>query len=183
MLVDDNEDVWTIFDDVPLEERALVFATIAHGRQLRKYTGDPYILHPISVAGLVRTVPHSGEMVAAAYLHDVVEDTNVEISEIELVFGPTVAELVSWLTDVSRPEDGNRDVRKALDRDHTARAPAQAKTIKLADLIDNTSSIRDRDPSFWEKTYRREKELLLEVLRDGDPDLWAMASGQVSDAG
>ncbi|HEY8576847.1 MAG TPA: HD domain-containing protein [Devosia sp.] len=163
----------------PLEDRAHAFAAAAHGSidQRRKYTGEPYIVHPVAVAALVRSVPHTPEMVAAAYLHDVVEDTPVTIKEIEQEFGLEVAELVGWLTDVSRPGDGNRRVRKHKDLLHSAAAPPAAKTIKIADLIDNTKSIRAHDPSFW-KVYRREKMALLDVLKEGDPTLWKQAYSQ-----
>jgi (p)ppGpp synthase/HD superfamily hydrolase len=160
-----------------LERRALEFATAAHQSigQRRKYTDEPYIVHPVAVAELVRSVAHTPEMIAAALLHDVVEDTPVEIEEIDEEFGHDVAELVGWLTDISRPADGNRRTRKRMDLEHTARAPAAAKTIKLADLIDNARTISTRDPSFW-KVYRREKLDLLEVLKEGDPVLWQRAA-------
>ncbi|MCJ8520756.1 (p)ppGpp synthase/HD superfamily hydrolase [Pseudorhizobium tarimense] len=156
-----------------------MFATKAHGAigQRRKYTNEPYIVHPIAVAELVRSVPHTEEMVAAALLHDVVEDTPVAIEEIREEFGQEVAELVDWLTDVSKPSDGNRRVRKHKDLLHLAKAPAAAKTIKIADLIDNTLTIAKHDPSFW-KVYRREKEALLQVVKEGDPSLWKAAAAQ-----
>jgi (p)ppGpp synthase/HD superfamily hydrolase len=163
-------------DQIDLEARALAFAKAAHESidQRRKYTGEPYIVHPMAVAELVRSVPHTPEMIAAAYLHDVVEDTPVTIEDVRAAFGPQVTELVDWLTDVSRPQDGNRRVRKEFDRQHLAKAPPAAKTVKLADLIDNTLTIRDRDPAFW-KVYRREKMALLEVLTEGDQTLWKHA--------
>lgn len=65
-------------------------------------------------------------------------------------------------------------LRKAIDREHTAKASPAAKTIKLADLIDNTRSIVKYDPSFAE-VYLREKAELLKVLTDGDQTLWSMA--------
>ena len=80
------------------------------------------------------------EVQAAALLHDVVEDTPVSIKDIEDVFGPRVAALVGDLTDVSKPEDGNR-ATKGADRQHTAKASPDAKTVKLADLISNGKSI------------------------------------------
>ena len=83
--------------------------------------------------------------------------------------------LVRDLTDVSKPEDGNRAVRKEIDRQHTAQASPQAKTIKLADLISNTVSIVEHDPKFA-RIYLKEKALLLEVLTEGDPTLYAMAT-------
>jgi (p)ppGpp synthase/HD superfamily hydrolase len=159
-------------------DEVLKFATKAHGSQKRKYTGEPYIVHPIAVSEIVKTVPHTDEMVAAALLHDVVEDTPVTIKEIETKFGTKVAELVGWLTDTSRPEDGNRKTRKSIDRLHSAEAPAEAQTIKLADLIHNTESIERYDPSFY-KVYRQEKIALLEVLTKGDITLRKIAQQQV----
>ena len=159
----------------------LKFATAAHGDQKRKYTGDPYINHPIAVAEIVETVPHTQEMIAAALLHDVVEDTHVTIDQIADKFGDKVGELVGWLTDISRPEDGNRRIRKALDRLHSADAPAEAQTIKLADLIHNSISIAEHDPNFW-KVYREEKVELLKVLTKGDKSLMYRAQQQVGGA-
>jgi (p)ppGpp synthase/HD superfamily hydrolase len=164
-----------------LEARALEFARAAHGSigHMRKYTGEPYIVHPIAVAEIVRSVPHTPEMIAAAYLHDVVEDTPVTLDELRAEFGDEVAELVDWLTDVSRPGDGNRRTRKAIDLEHTAKAPPAAKTIKLADLIDNSLTIAEHDRGFW-PVYRREKRALLEVLKDGDETLWERAAARAN---
>lgn len=157
-------------------QKAIVFATAAHAAvgQKRKYTGEDYIVHPIAVMELVRSVPHDDNMLAASALHDCVEDTEITIDLIRQEFGDDIAELVNWLTDVSRPEDGNRAVRKAKDCEHTARAPARAKTIKLADLCDNSKSIGAYDPGFA-RVYKREKEALLAVLKEGDPVLYEQA--------
>lgn len=159
-----------------MEERAKRFAAAAHAGidHRRKYTGEPYIAHPAAVVELVRGVPHTEAMLAAAWLHDTVEDTPVTIVDIEHEFGAEVADLVESLTDVSRPQDGNRRVRKAIDREHTAQASAEAKTIKLADLIDNIRSILEYDPGFA-RVYLMEKVALLEVLQEGDNTLLAMA--------
>jgi (p)ppGpp synthase/HD superfamily hydrolase len=157
-------------------EKAKVFATAAHAAvgQKRKYTFEPYIVHPIEVASIVRGVPHTPEMEAAAYLHDVVEDTQVSLITIYKEFGKEVGELVGWLTDPSTSEMGNRAVRKAIDREHSANAPAAAQTVKLADLISNTRSIMEHDPAFA-KIYLEEKRLLLEMLTKGDPVLMGYA--------
>lgn len=157
-------------------ERARVFATAAHAAvgQTRKYTFEPYIVHPAEVAKIVADAGGTEAMVAAAWLHDTVEDTGVTIEVIRAEFGTEVAELVGWLTDVSRPEHGNRAHRKALDRAHSAMAPAEAQTVKLADLIANTRSIMEHDVAFA-KTYLEEKRLLLEVMTKGDPVLMAEA--------
>jgi (p)ppGpp synthase/HD superfamily hydrolase len=102
-------------------------------------------------------------MIMAAYLHDVVEDTAVSIDNIHDMFGPVVARIVDGLTDVSVPEDGNRAVRKAIDRQHSADARYEAQFVKCADIMDNASDIGDNDPSF-NVVYRKEMVLLLEVL-------------------
>ena len=158
-------------------ERARVFATAAHAAvaQLRKYTNEPYIVHPAEVARIVAvTEGTTHEMIAAAWLHDVVEDTGVTLETIRAEFGDEVATLVGWLTDVSRPDHGNRAARKAVDRAHSAAAPAEAQTIKYADLISNTRSIMAHDEKFA-KTYLEEKRLLLEVMNKGDAELLAEA--------
>lgn len=165
-----------------LVSRAHAFARDAHAAvgQMRKYTTDvPYIVHPEAVAEIVRSVPHTEAMLAAAYLHDTVEDTEVTIQQITEAFGPEVADLVGWLTDISLPQDGNRAIRKEIDRQHTAQAPAAAKTIKLADLLDNTQSIVANGKGFAH-IYLREKALLLEVLTEGDPTLLARAQASLA---
>jgi len=155
-------------------EKAKEFATRAHEGQVRKYTGVPYIVHPIEVMEIVSTVAHDDAMLAAALLHDVVEDTDVTIEEVEAEFGADVASLVSDLTDVSNPEDGNRKLRKSLDREHSAKSSGRAQTIKLADLISNSMDIVKHDPTFA-KLYMQEKLLLLGVLARGDQVLLARA--------
>ena len=165
-----------------LVERARIFATLAHEAvgQVRKYTSEPYIVHPAEVASIVARVPHTREMLAAAWLHDVVEDTNVTNEEITQVFGDTVGELVRWLTDVSLPEMGNRAARKELDRNHIAQATADAQTVKLADIISNCSSIGRHDPDFA-TLYFAEKRAVLDVLTKGDPTLMAEARKIIGD--
>jgi (p)ppGpp synthase/HD superfamily hydrolase len=157
--------------------KAQVYAMAAHAAvgQKRKYTGEPYIVHPAEVAKIVAGVPGSTpDMVAAAWLHDVVEDTGCTFTDVHMAFGIDIATLVGWLTDVSKPEDGNRAHRKAMDRAHSAEAPAEAQTVKLADLISNSKSIMAHDPAFA-KTYLEEKRLMLEVMTKGDPTLMAEA--------
>lgn len=166
-----------------IERRAMEFAAHYHGiiDHRRKYTGKPYITHPAAVVKIVKSVPHTPAMLAAAWMHDVVEDTPATIEEVRGTFGNEIAALVEMLTDVSRPEDGNRARRKDIDRAHTARSTHEAKTIKLADLIDNTRSIAQYDSKFA-RIYLFEKAKLLSVLRDGDPTLWFLADTTLVEA-
>jgi len=160
--------------------KARQFAAAAHRSidQRRKYTGDEYIVHPAAVAKLVSSVTDDVDMICAAWLHDVVEDTPVSIEEIRCEFGERVASLVADLSDVSKPEDGNRKIRKAMDREHTRQACPEAKTIKLADLIDNAKSIVEHGGGFA-SVFMDEKDLLLEVLKEGDSTLYTMACNVV----
>ena len=159
-------------------EKAIQFATEAHEGQIRKYTGEPYIVHPLAVMETVSTVEHTDEMLMAAVLHDTVEDCDVTLDDIVSHFGPIVADLVEQLTDISVPEDGNRAFRKAMDRDHSAQASAQGMTIKIADLLDNTKSITEHDEHFA-KVYMKEKALLLQVLDKADKILLEKAQKKV----
>lgn len=165
----------------PLVEKALNFATEAHGSigQTRKYTGEPYINHPIEVMEIVRTVDHTDEMLAAALLHDTIEDTPVTRDDIDREFGPQVASLVMELTD--QCHEGNRATRKAAEAARLGAISPEAQTVKLADFISNTRSIVERDPGFA-MVYLREKLRVLAVMKDGDPSLYAQAIGQIEDA-
>ena len=115
--------------------RAELFAQNAHKEHKRKYTGDPYYVHLDEVRNIVKSAGGTIEMQAAALLHDTIEDTEITEEDIRNEFGPVIAKLVVELTDVSKPEDGNRATRKAIDRDKLAGVSAQAQTIKYADLI------------------------------------------------
>lgn len=171
-------------------DKARIFAMAAHAAvgQRRKYTNEHYFAHHSEVAQIVGealltsecTIVEYDNAICAAYLHDVVEDTKVSLNFIKLTFGKEIANLVDWLTDASRPQDGNRATRKAIDREHISKAPTLAKTIKLADLISNTKTIVAHDSTFA-KVYMAEKKLLLEVLKEGDETLYAQASAIVED--
>ena len=163
-----------------LVQKAKDFATLAHEGQVRKYTGVPYVVHPIEVMEIVRTVKHDDTMLAAALLHDVVEDTDCTLDDIRAEFGEDVASLVADLPDVSELGDGNRQIRKAKDRAHSGLASARAQTVKIADLISNSLDLVKHDPSFA-KVYMAEKLLLLGVLTNGDRTLFVRALKLVVD--
>jgi len=159
-----------------LVARARTYAVEAHSRinHRRKYSLEPYDVHLKDVADIVSGVTDDQEIIAAAWLHDTVEDTPATFLNLEQEFGASVAQLVSEVTDVSRPANGNRATRKALDRAHLAKASSKGKTIKLADLIDNCRDICSHDPEFA-KVYLTEMSRLLEVLSDGHSVLFTRA--------
>lgn len=150
-------------------EKAQMFAAGAHAGvgQKRKYTGEDYIHHPIAVAEIVRKHGGTDEMVAAAMLHDTIEDTQVTFGHIFSLFGDRVAEMVDALSNKAKKEDGNRETRffinvKAL----RERLDMQSRVIKLADLIHNTQSITRYDQKFAAQ-YLAEKAFMLRVLFTG----------------
>lgn len=159
--------------------KAVEFAKNAHGNQVRKYTDTPYIFHTISVANIVSSVTKDKEVIAAAVLHDVIEDTGATYTHLCHRFGHRVANLVSELTEPKL--DGNRATRKKQEAERLSKVSFEAKTIKLADLIDNTSSIVKFD-EYFARTYMKEKKYLLQYsLADGDFELWLQAWHIVED--
>ena len=157
-----------------LVNRAAEFARKAHDStgKTRKFTHDPYIVHPEAVAKTVASVTTDETTIAAAWLHDVVEDVEgVTNEQIKKEFGQDVAGLVENLTNPSKKSDGDREKAVRENREHTAQADPRAKTVKLADLIDNLTGIAKIAPSFAE-IYLPEKELQLQVLTEGHPELF-----------
>jgi (p)ppGpp synthase/HD superfamily hydrolase len=161
-----------------LVTRARAFAARAHEGQLRKWTGEPYASHVDEVAELVAAAGAPEQVVAAAYLHDTVEDTPTTLDDLRAAFGEDVADMVALLTDVPLSA-GNRATRKALDRLRLASAPPWVQTIKLADLISNTSTIAQHNPKFA-RVYLAEKRALLALMTEGDLRLRLMALGMTA---
>jgi guanosine-3',5'-bis(diphosphate) 3'-pyrophosphohydrolase len=147
--------------DADLLGRARAFALRAHGTQMRKYSEQPYIVHLDAVVRILRSYGiEASPVLAAAYLHDTVEDTEASIEDILKAFGEEVAELVYWLTDAER---GRRKIRKIMSAWRLGRAPFDAKLIKLADFIDNAPDICRHDRSFA-PVYLREKAKILAMM-------------------
>lgn len=120
--------------------RAAAFAAEAHKNQKRKYAPIPYIVHPARVAAAVSKYQLATYgMVAAAWLHDVVEDCGVSLATLDHDFGPVVAKLVEELTNVSKKIQPplRRAERMRLDRERIKGISLEAKIIKLADRTDN----------------------------------------------
>jgi (p)ppGpp synthase/HD superfamily hydrolase len=151
---------------------ACMYAGLAHASigQVRKYSKESYIVHPMRVCRLLDEVGETDDVLIGALLHDVVEDTPITLAEIQAKFGMEIAKYVEGMTDVSKPEDGNRAVRKTIDREHSWEACGESQTIKCADLIDNTEDITSHDKDF-SQVYLREKRLLLPGLTKANPAL------------
>jgi (p)ppGpp synthase/HD superfamily hydrolase len=161
-------------------ERARTVAIAAHSAtgQRRKYTGEPYWVHLQEVADTVAYVSQDTAMVAAAWLHDILEDTQLELDLLLRLFGEDVTDMVVWLTDTAKISDGNRATRAGIERMRLASASARVQTIKIADIMSNVRSIAEHDKKFA-RIYLPEKSLLLDELLLGDPILRVNARAMV----
>lgn len=181
-----------------LLDAAIKLAAEAHAGQRRKYTNHPYITHCIDVVNIL--IDHGVEdeaVLAAAALHDVLEDTHWTDTRLRIDLEATIRStellsktaretehrenyattkrVVSLVKQLTEPAlEGNRATRKAAEAVRLSKVSADAQTIKYADLISNTSSIVTHDTGFA-KTYLVEKIAALEAMERGDALLRAKA--------
>jgi (p)ppGpp synthase/HD superfamily hydrolase len=144
----------------PLTRAALDFATREHAGQTRDLDGIPFVTHPVEVACLLHESGYSDEVLAAGVLHDVIENTDVDRSELEERFGPRVAELVAAVSDDPAIED--RAARKAALRDQVAQAGECAAVIFAADKVSKARELRARARH---GRFRRTDEVKLDHYR------------------
>ena len=134
-----------------LLDRAIVFAVKAHAGTERRGKGFPYIIHPMEAVEIVATITPDQEILAAAALHDTVEDTDVTIQDIRREFGDRIASLVQ--TESVGDDEGTWHERKKKAIDLIARAPLDAKIVAMGDKLSNMRAIaRDyaaQGDAFW----------------------------------
>ena len=127
-----------------LLDRAIVFAVRAHTGTERRGKGFPYIVHPMEAMEIVATMTPDQELLAAAALHDTVEDTDVTVEQIRAEFGDRIAGLVAAESDAFvegvSEEDSWHDRKKAA-IDRLAKAPHDAKIVALGDKLSNMRAI------------------------------------------
>lgn len=167
---------WTINDSIncfgqteftPVYEKALQFAAEAHKGQFRKGTTIPYIVHPAEASIIAMQLyndvnPNIGidiyEIAAAAALHDVVEDTDHDIKDIEREFGCRIAEIVGHESENKReelPPEESWKIRKEEALSHLEHAPIEAKIVAMGDKLSNMRAMardhRELGDAMWEK--------------------------------
>ncbi len=136
--------------------KAYETAAKAHGNQRRR-SGEPYISHPLSVAALLVEMGMDSESVAAALLHDVVEDTNVKLDSLKSEFGPDVAHLVDGVTKLTRISFSSVEEQQAENLRKMLLAMSQDVRVMLVKLCDRLHNMRTADA--WPPQKRRDKAL------------------------
>ncbi len=162
-------------------QKITTFADFVHADQVRKYSRERYIAHPVRVMECCRRYSNDISLLSAALLHDVLEDTNVGREPLRdfllsLVSQPVAEKtmtIVTELTDVfvkSAYPKLNRRQRKNKELDRLEKISPDAQLIKYADIIDNCMKIVDEDPDFA-KVYLYECRAILRRLDKGNKDL------------
>ena len=144
--------------------KAALFAADRHSNQRRKgHRGAPYVNHPLAVAECLATAGiEDSDILAAALLHDTVEDTDTSLSEIEYLFGQRVASIVAEVTDdksLPKAERKLRQIASAPTKSH------EAKLVKLADKICNLRDLRDCPPDWSEERINAYHRFARDVYR------------------
>lgn len=148
-----------------LFEDALDFAQKAHNGVTRKGNNMPFIIHPVEVAAIVASITEKQEVLAAALLHDTVEDADISLEEIEEKFGPRVKELVASETENKRREmlaEDSWQIRKEESLDELKNS--DDRDVKILWLADKLSNMR----SFY-RLYQKKQEKLWEDFHQKDP--------------
>ena len=151
--------------DTELLDRAIVFAVRAHAGTERRGKGFPYIVHPLEAMEIVATMTPDQELLAAAALHDTVEDTDVSVEQIRDEFGDRVAELVAMESDEphqSRDSIENWRARKQTAIDRLARASRDAKIVALGDKLSNMRAIArdyaEQGDNLWNLFHAKDRK-------------------------
>lgn len=147
-----------------LLDRAIIFAVQAHAGTERRGKGYPYIVHPLEAVEIVATMTKDQELLAAAALHDTVEDTDVTLEQIQELFGSRIAALVADESDempagISEEESWHARKQAAIDR--LSRASHDAKIVAMGDKLSNMRAIA--------RDYAVQGDALWNIFHNKDP--------------
>ena len=145
-------------------DRAILFAVKAHAGTERRGKGFPYIVHPMEAVEIVATITPDQELLAAAALHDVVEDTDFTADDIRREFGDRIANLVVAESDVfveGVSEENSWHARKQAAIDRLAKAPHDAKIVAMGDKLSNMRAIA--------RDYAVKGDALWQIFHAKDP--------------
>lgn len=158
---------------------AIELAAHSHAGQMRKYGGGPFINHPLRVMCRVMRMGLDDGVVAAAVLHDVIEDSSVMYDDLIVRFTPSTASIVLDLTDYQKPDEAPRAVRKRKYRERLSKAWKVSQTIKVVDRIDNLRDMAGA-PDDFKELYAAESFAMANVLGKVDKDLLEELRGEAT---
>lgn len=152
------------FIDTTFLDKAIEFAVKAHANSERRGKGFPYIVHPLEAMSIVASMTPDQELLAAAALHDTVEDTGVSIDDIRSEFGDRVADIVKAESDVfteGLSEEASWHDRKKAAIDRLAAAPLEAKMVAMGDKLSNMRAIwrdyQEKGDELWKIFHAKDK--------------------------
>ena len=163
---------------------AAAFAADKHRKCRRKdIDSTPYINHPLSLAKIL--IAEAGiddpVVIAAALLHDTIEDTETTEDELRAAFGSEVSQVVAEVTDNKK---FSKDTRKLLQIQHAAHISNRAKLVKLSDKIANLRDIRILPPQNWDESRKREylnwSSQVVEAARGASPKLYDIFQAELA---
>ncbi|MCR4848872.1 MAG: HD domain-containing protein [Bacteroidales bacterium] len=140
--------------DTQFFDKAVAFATQAHSGTERRGKGYPYIIHCMEAASIVATITNDPEMLAAAILHDTVEDTSVTIEEIRSEFGDRVADLVAHET-APLSDDAPWRTRKEAQLAQLANASYDSKVVAMGDKLSNMRALAADYKTIGDQLWKR----------------------------
>jgi GTP pyrophosphokinase len=142
-----------------LLRRAYLFSARQHKGQIRK-SGEPYLVHPLEVANILAELKLDPICVATGLLHDIVEDTDTTLPEIEEYFGPEIAHLVDGLTKISKLDHASHEERQALNMRKMLLAMVDDVRVVLVKLADRLHNMRTLEYLHTDKRRRIAQETL-----------------------
>lgn len=146
-------------------DRAIEFAVKAHSNTERRGKGFPYIVHPLEAMEIVATMTPDQELLAAAALHDTIEDTSVTIDDLRREFGDRVATIVEAESDKfleGIPDEASWHQRKQAAIDRIAAAPFESKIVAMGDKLSNMRAIwrdyQEQGDELWKIFHAKDKK-------------------------
>ena len=169
-------------------EKAIIFATKAHAGTCRKGKDKPYILHPLEAMEIVMHFTEDEDVLAAAVLHDTVEDTSVTVERLEKEFGSRVAALVASVSEDKKRDRSSESTWKERKQETISQLRNASYETKLICLGDKLSNLRemendyaDIDDALWERFNQKDKAMhawyyrsIYEILKQDFGDSWEL---------
>jgi len=163
----------SVESSLALVTRAALYASEAHAHHRRKgEAAEPYVNHLAEVAMLLARAGADANLIAAGYLHDTLEDTEVTYADLAAAFNEDIAELVQLATD---DDSLSKSVRKSLQIERAPGLPVRAQMLRICDKISNLRALRSSPPAGW--SFERKLEyfewarLVVNGCRGADPGL------------